>query len=157
MDAYYQGFGDDVDSLLGRPGIGWHYEAGLQILRLILAGVFDRFPNLQIITGHWGEVVMFYLERIDLLSGAAKLPRKISEYFGEHVSVTPSGLFSQRYLRWAIEVSGADHILFSTDYPFGMAAPGSARRFLESAELSDSDRLKIASGNWDRICKEIKR
>jgi hypothetical protein len=44
-----------------RPGagIGWHYETGMQILRLIfLSGVFDRFPNLQIITGHWGEVVV---------------------------------------------------------------------------------------------------
>jgi predicted TIM-barrel fold metal-dependent hydrolase len=148
LEAYYTGFGAEVDALFGRPGLGWHYEAGIQILRLILAGVFDRFPDLRIITGHWGEVVLFYLDRIDMLSGAAKLPRKISEYFRQHVSVTPSGVFSQRYLRWSMEVMGADNILFSTDYPYAL---GSARNFLESAAVTDADRLKIASGNWERV------
>jgi predicted TIM-barrel fold metal-dependent hydrolase len=56
---------------------------------MILAGVFDRFPNLTIVTGHWGEVVLFYLDRADMLSGAAKLPRSISDYFRQHVYVTP--------------------------------------------------------------------
>jgi predicted TIM-barrel fold metal-dependent hydrolase len=157
LDAYYSGLGDDVDALFGRPGIGWHYEAGVQLLRLVLAGVFDRFPDLQIVTGHWGEVVLFYLERIDLMARAVKLPRKISEYFRQHISVTPSGLFSQRYLRWASEVIGVENILFSTDYPFAQAAPGIARHFLESADLSDTDRLKIASGNWDRLSAGIRR
>jgi len=157
LDAYYSGLGGEVAALFGRPGIGWHYEAGIQILRLILAGVFDRFPDLKIITGHWGEVVLFYLDRIDLLTGAAKLPLKVSEYFRQHISVTPSGVFSRRYLRWAMEVIGSGNILFSTDYPFGAATPGSARHFLESAELSEADRLKIASGNWDSLCAEIRR
>jgi len=43
--------------------------------------------------------VLFYLDRADMLSGAAKLPRTISEYFRQHVYVTPSGLFSHRYRR----------------------------------------------------------
>lgn len=157
LDAYYSGFGDEVDSLFARPGIGWHYEAGIQILRMILAGVFDRFPDLKIITGHWGEVMLFYLERIDLLSRAVKLPRKISEYVRQHVYVTPSGLFSQRYLRWAMEVIGAEHILMSTDYPFGMAVKGAARAFLEEAELSDGERSQISCGNWERLCDSIRR
>jgi len=157
IDAYYSGLGAELDSLFARPGIGWHYEAGMQLLRLILAGVFDRFPDLRIITGHWGEVVLFYLERIDMLTGAAKLPRKVSEYFRQHISVTPSGLFSHRYLRWAMEVIGADNILFSTDYPYAPLSPGNARKFLDSAQVSDADRLKIASGNWDRLCAEISR
>ena len=157
LDAYYSGFGAEVDSLFARPGIGWHYETGIQILRLILAGVFDRFPGLQIITGHWGEVVLFYLERLDLLTGPAKLPRKLSEYFRQHISITPSGIFSQRYLRWAIEVIGVDNILFSTDYPYALATRGTARSFLDSAELSDADRSKIASGNWQRLCAGIRR
>ncbi len=157
VNAYYTGFGDAVDSLFARSGIGWHYEAGMQILRMILAGVFDRFPDLQIITGHWGELILFYLERIDLLTGVAKLPRKLSEYVRQHVMVTPSGIFSERYLRWAVEVVGADNILFSTDYPFAVKPPGTARTFLESADVSDADRVKIASGNWEKLCAEIRR
>ena len=157
VDAYYKGFGDPLDALFARPGLGWHYEAGVQILRMVLGGVFDRFPDLQIITGHMGEVILFYLDRIDMLSQVAKLPRKISEYIQQHVYVTPSGLFSQRYLRWVIEVIGVDHVLMSTDYPYAMAAGGGARRFLEEAQVSEEDRLKIGSGNWDRLCAAIRR
>ena len=156
-DAYYKGFGEGIDSLFARAGIGWHYETGIQIIRMILAGVFDRFPNLTIVTGHWGEVVLFYLDRADMLSGAAKLPRTISEYFRQHVYVTPSGLFSHRYLNWALEVLGAEHILFATDYPFANAARGSARNFLATAQLSERDRNMIASENWDRLCSKIAR
>ena len=157
LDAYYTGFGQEVDALFARPGIGWHYEAGMQIVRLVLAGVFDRFPNLQIITGHWGEVILFYLERLDLLSKPARLPRKVSEYVQQHVSVTPSGLFSQRYLCWALEVLGPEHILLATDYPFVPTTQGGSHKFLEQANLNEENTLKIASGNWDRLCANIRR
>ena len=155
VDAYYKGFNELTDFLFARSGIGWHYETGAQILRMALAGVFDRFPDLQIVTGHMGEVVLFYLERLDRMSLATKSPQTMSEYFQQHVYVTPSGLFSQRYLRWAIEVLGVDRILMSTDYPFLTTPPGGARQFLEQADLSDESRSKIASGNWDRLCAGI--
>jgi predicted TIM-barrel fold metal-dependent hydrolase len=157
LDAYYKGFGEEIDSLFARAGIGWHYETGIQIIRMILAGVFDRFPDLNILTGHWGEVVLFYLDRADMLSGAARLPRSISEYFRQHVYVTPSGLFSHRYLHWALEMLGAEHILVATDYPFARAARGSARNFLATAQLSERDRNRTAWENWDRHCSKIVR
>jgi hypothetical protein len=58
--ALYGGFGEPVDTAFAAFGLGWHYEAGVQFVRLILAGMFDRFPNLQIILGHWGEVVLLH-------------------------------------------------------------------------------------------------
>lgn len=152
-DAYYGGFGDELDLHFATGGIGWHYETGIQILRLILAGAFDRFPELQVITGHWGEAVLFYLERVDLLSKAAKhLRRPVADYVRTNVHVTPSGIFSQRYLRWAVEVLGVDRILFSTDDPYQSAGEGGARRFLAEAPLGDEDRAKVAHGNWERLC-----
>lgn len=155
--AYYSGFGDTADAAFATFGIGWHYDAGVQLLRLILGGVFDRFPDLQVIVGHWGEVVLFFLDRIDNMTTAANLARPVSEYVRGNVFVTPSGIFSQRYLRWALEVVGVERILFSTDYPFRFAPEQGARRFLERAELSDGDRAKIGSGNWDRLCAGIRR
>jgi predicted TIM-barrel fold metal-dependent hydrolase len=157
VDAYYKGYGELADWLFSGPGIGWHYETGLQIVRMALAGVFDRFPDLQIVTGHMGEVVVFYLERLDIIPRAAKLPRTMTEYFKQHVHVTPSGLFSQRYLRWAVEVLGVDRILMSADYPYVTTPKGGARVFLEQASLSDEERVKIASGNWERLCAGIRR
>lgn len=156
-EAYYSGLNDLTDWVFARPGIGWHYETGVQLLRLILAGVFDRFPDLKIIVGHWGEAVLFYLDRIDVLAHAAKLPQRPSDYVRNNVLITPSGIFSQRYLRWAIEVVGIGHIMMSVDYPYQTPAQNGARRFLEESDLNQSDREKIASGNWQRLCAAIRR
>ncbi|MEF2072289.1 amidohydrolase family protein [Consotaella aegiceratis] len=155
-EALYGGLGD-LGMGLATFGVGWHYETGIQILRMVLAGVFDRFPDLQLITGHWGEVVLFFLDRIDNLTGPAKLDRPISDYFRHNVSVTPSGVWSQRYLRWAMEVLGPERILFSADYPYVFTPDGGARHFLETADLSDTDKTAIAHGNWDRLVADIRR
>ena len=88
---------------------------------------------------------------------AASLKRPVSEYFRTNMFVTPSGVFSQRYLRWAIEVMGLDRTLFSTDYPYRFVSDGGARRFLEEAELIEADREMIGSGNWERLCAAIRR
>jgi predicted TIM-barrel fold metal-dependent hydrolase len=53
-----------VGFVLAAGGWGWHSEVGLHALRLILAGVFDRLPTLQIIIGHMGEMIPFMLARI---------------------------------------------------------------------------------------------
>lgn len=149
----YSGLGDALDLDLAMGGIGWHYETGVQLLRMILSGVFDRYPDLQVIVGHWGEVVLFYLERIDILSKmATQLQRPVADYFRTNVYVTPGGVLSQRYLRWAVEVVGIDRILFATDYPYVYRGDGGARAFLDEAALSEDDRNKIAHGNWERLC-----
>ena len=155
--ACYADLEDQVSSLFARPGIGWHYETGIQIVRMVLAGVFDRFPDLKIVTGHWGEVVLFYLDRLDMLSRPAKLSRKVSEYLQHHLYVTPSGLFSQRYLRWSLEILGPEHILFSTDYPYQQASREAVNGLFESPELSDLDRESIGWRNWERLCSENSR
>jgi predicted TIM-barrel fold metal-dependent hydrolase len=155
--AYYSGYGARVDAALATHGIGWHYDSGVQVLRLILSGVFDRFPDLQVIVGHWGEMVLFYLDRINSLTTIAGLRRPISDYFRTNIHVAPSGIFSRRYLQWATELVGVDRLLFSTDYPFVATPPGGARAFLAEAPISDTDRAKIASGNWDRLCASIQR
>ena len=150
-EAIYGGLGEATDAAFATFGLGWHYETGVQLLRMVLAGVFDRFPDLQLIPGHWGEVVLFYLERIENLSRVAKgLAHPVSHYVRHNLVVTPSGMFSQSYLQRTIEILGVDRILFSTDYPFRYAPEGGARRFLDEAAVSDGDKAKIAHGNWAR-------
>ena len=95
----------------------------------MLSGVLDRFPDLRIILGHWGEVVLYYLERVNLSQPFAKLPRRFSEYARDQLCVGPSGICSERYLRWALDVLGPDRLVFSTDYPFEKT-DGEPRRFL---------------------------
>lgn len=160
-DAYYEGFADRLDAQLSTSGIGWHFEAGMQALRLVMSGLFDRFPDLQMVLGHWGEVVLFYLDRVDTLSAEAKkatgLQRRVSEYFRSNVLVTPSGIWSQRYFEWCKQVLGTERILFSADDPYVPAPAGGARCFLDEADLSEDERVAVAHGNWQRLCDGIRR
>ena len=155
--AYYSGLAEPVDALLSTGGIGWHYDAGLTAVRMILAGLFDRFPDLQIILGHWGEVVLFYLERIGVLDRVTHLQRPVAEYFRSNVYITPSGISSNTYLRWSMETVGVDRIMYATDHPFNREREGSARRFLDQAPISAADREQIASGNWERLVAGVRR
>ena len=52
IDAYYSGFDPYVSSNLSAAGLGWHLDTAIHCIRLILGGVFDRFPRLQIIVAH---------------------------------------------------------------------------------------------------------
>jgi uncharacterized protein len=117
----------------------------------------DRHPDLQIIVGHWGEVVLFYLERIDACQKLlpARVARPVSDYFRSNVYLTGSGMLSHRYLRWAREVVGAERILYATDYPFVDVGAGQARRFLEEADVTDAEREAIGHGTWERLTAHL--
>jgi predicted TIM-barrel fold metal-dependent hydrolase len=154
-DTIYGGFGDPVDLAFATYGIGWHYEAGIQFVRLVLAGIFDHFPTLQIILGHWGEVVLFYVERLAALDRAAKLERPFVEYVRRNLYVTASGMFSERYMQRAIETVGVDRILFSTDFPYQYRQGRDARGFLERIALGERDKAKLAHGNWERLTRRL--
>ncbi len=112
-NAYYRGFGHKIDEMFASFGLGYYYETGVELLRMIFSGVFDRHPDLQVIIGHWGEVILFFLEHIALMQtlGGMHLERPLADYFQQNVWVTGSGLLSERYLRWAGEVVGFDRTL----------------------------------------------
>jgi predicted TIM-barrel fold metal-dependent hydrolase len=156
-DIYYSGFGDAVDSAFAAFALGWHYEAGIQFVRLMLAGVFDELPDLQIVLGHWGEVVLFYLERLNQLARVSTLERPVAEYFRQNLYVTSSGMWSQDYLQRTLDVVGAERILFSTDYPYQYKPGGGARSFLENATLSAQQKESFAHGNWERLMQAVAR
>ena len=155
--AMYSGFDEAIDNAFASFGIGWHYETGVQFLRLALAGVLDRFPELQVLLGHWGEVVLFYLDRADGLAMQAQLPHSFSDYVRRNAYITAGGVYSQRYLRWAVEVVGVNRILFATDYPYRPGPDRGVDHFLQSTGLDRADQERIAAANWDAIVAGIRR
>lgn len=157
INAYYSGFNKQVDMAFSSYGLGWHYEAGIQFMRLVLAGVFDRFPNLQIILGHWGEVILFYTERLAALNRGSRLKRNVIDYLRNNLYVTASGMYSNEYMRRAVDIVGTDRILFSTDYPYQYRPGGDAKRFMEQVLLSDADKVKFAHTNWERLTGSISK
>ena len=147
-DIYFSGFGPGTDMLFASGGWGWHAEAGIAALRLMLAGTFDRHPNLQLMLGHWGEMLVAFAERANVLSTPAKLDRPVAECITNNVLVTAGGIYSQRMLTDAIATVGVDRVLFASDDPFGGEPQiPLTRAFLQSAPLSAEDKTKIASGN----------
>jgi predicted TIM-barrel fold metal-dependent hydrolase len=152
-DAYYAGFDADVSAGFATFGWGWHMEAGIHALRMILGGVFDRYPALQVILGHWGEFIPYFLARADeaLSSAAKKLQRRISDYFVEQFYVTPSGMFTLPPFLLTLQIMGADRIMYSVDDPY--VATNQARAFLENAPISPADREKIAHGNAEQALR----
>lgn len=150
-EVYYSGFGDQVDTAFATFALGWHYEAGIQFVRLMLAGVLDEYPGLQIILGHWGEVILFYLERLSSLARVAKLGRPVADYIRQNLYVTSSGMWNHSYLQRTLEIVGPERILFSTDYPYQYRPGGAGRSFLDEAALSLEEKELFAHGNWERL------
>jgi hypothetical protein len=129
---------------------GWHLEAALSALRLIARGTFDRHPDLHIILGHWGELLLFWVDRADGLARIAGLERKVSDYVRSNVFITSSGMFNPALLRHALSVTTVDRLLFSTDYPFHCPTREEIRRFLIELE-TDEQRDKFSADNARRL------
>ena len=150
-EASYAGFDPLLDLSLATFGWGWHVEAGLAALRLILRGALDRHPSLQLVLGHWGELLLFALDRVDSLSNVAThLDRRVAEYFPTNVHITASGMLVGRLLRHALDFVGVERILLSGDHPFHRLDATAISAFL--AELPDvADRHRIAHANAEAL------
>ena len=152
-NAYFSGLEPGLARILAIAGWGWHAEQGLHTLRLIANGVFDRFPKLQIVIGHMGEMIPFFLARIDTVVTPFTRLRNgsVADYFHRNVHITTSGIFTAPPLYLTLEVCGADRILFSVDYPYSPNEAG--RAFLDQLSLSPADFEKITHGNAERLLK----
>ena len=150
-EKYYKGdWSQQATFMLSGFGVGWHYDVGMQVVRMMLAGVFDKLPQLKIMTGHWGELVSFYMYRLDEIPQEITGSRqKFSDYFKKNIWVNPSGMLYAEQFRYCLETFGADHILWGEDYPY--RSKEDIRSFLEGFDLSETDREKIAHGNAESL------
>jgi predicted TIM-barrel fold metal-dependent hydrolase len=137
-------------------GAAWGYgvETSTHILRLIFGGIFDRLPKLQVVIGHMGEALPFWLWRLDFMGAPGaragrKNQLKPSEYFQRNITITTSGVEDPLALRYCIDKIGVDRIMWAIDYPYQPTSPSVS--FLESAPLSSVEREKIAYKNAERI------
>jgi len=150
LDAWYGGLKPAVAEMMANGGWGWHIETALHVLRMVLGGVFDAHPGLQIVIGHMGETLPFMIERVDAIPPSATgLKKPISAYLRENVHYTFAGFnFTAVFLQLLLEV-GVERIMFSADHPYRPMAE--ARAFLDRLPVSPSDRERIAHGNAERL------
>ncbi|MFG1928653.1 amidohydrolase family protein [Cryptosporangium sp. NPDC048952] len=150
-DAYYAGFGPEISAGLAGAGWGWHSECALHVLRMVVAGVFERFPELQLIVGHMGEGLPFHLDRIEtmLTPLVGHHDRTVGETLRNNLHLTTSGYNTATPLLCALLAFGADRILFSVDHPFADSV--AAATFLRHAPISGADREKLAYRNAESL------
>lgn len=156
-DAYYAAFTTSsrchpaINQMLANGAYGWHYETSLHAVRLIVAGIFDRWPDLKVILGHLGEGIPFHLPRLDevLTPLTAHPDRPISDYFRTNFWVTTSGYFYDGPFRLTREAFGDDRVIFSVDYPF--SDNRLARDWFDRLDLEPDVREKIAHATADDL------
>lgn len=153
LDAYYGRLAPDAGFLLATSGFGWHADVAVHSLRMMVSGVFDRYPDLKFIIGHMGELLPYSIARADsqFSKTSEKLKRTVAECFQTNFWLTTAGYFTIPPFLCALEVVGADRLMFSIDYPWSQNMEG--RNFLNALPVSPEDLHKIAHGNAERLLK----
>src|SRR5271170_8033042 len=149
IEAYYKEYVQKYPVIL-RAAWGFTVETATQGLRLVLSGVFDKYPKLKVIFGHLGEGLPFLQWRINMtMERDNQGGRGFRDVFSEHFYVTTSGFWSDPALLLCVQELGVDHIMFSVDWPFAPNKP--ATEWLHRIPFSAGDRAKIAGGNARRL------
>jgi predicted TIM-barrel fold metal-dependent hydrolase len=148
---------------------GWPYETSVAMARLVFSGMFDRFPDLKIITHHMGGMIPYFEGRVghgwdqlgtrtsdvDYVSLRRSMKQRPIDYFRKFYADT--ALFGARAAtRCGLEFFGVDKVVFASDMPFE-PAPGMYARetiqVIESLELTAAQKDQIYRGNAQRLLK----
>ncbi len=140
---------------------GFGVDAGMHALRIILAGVFDRFPKLKVVLGHMGETLPYWLYRLDSMHHATvasaryecikPLKKKPSAYFRENFYITSSGIAWEPTIKFAQQELGVDRVLYAMDYPYQYDATEVIA--LDNMNMSAEDKKKFFQTNAERVFK----
>lgn len=140
---------------------GFGVETGMHALRIITAGVFDRFPKLQMILGHMGEALPFWMFRLDYMHTATvrsrrypnmqPLERKPSDYLKQNFYITNSGMAWEPAVKFTQEQIGEDRVMYAMDYPYQYDP--SEVVTLDSMNISEQAKKKFFETNAARLFK----
>ncbi len=138
------------------PVCSWAFETATHALRLVFAGIFERYPKATLILGHMGETLPLNLWRFDSRwpishRGSMTLPQPPSFYIRRNIAITTSGVCSDVSLRCALDAMGNSNVMFSVDYPFEKTEL--AAQFIHNANIPETDRINVASENAKRILR----
>ena len=143
---------------------GWPYETSAAMARMVFSGLFDRHPDLQVITHHAGGMVPFFEGRVgagwdqmgarttdrDLAAVRRALNKPHLEYFKAFHADTAS-FGSEKAIAHAIDFFGEDRVMFASDAPFdpegGPMYIRDTINILDRMEMPEATRRKIYQDN----------
>jgi predicted TIM-barrel fold metal-dependent hydrolase len=139
---------------------GWPYETSVAMARLVFAGLFDRHPDIKIITHHMGAMAPYFAGRIG--PGWDQLGARTSdENYGavlQRLARRPIDYFRMFYADTALfgaydatvcglQFFGAEHVVFASDAPFD---PEGGSMYIRET-IAIVDRLPISDEDRQRI------
>jgi uncharacterized protein len=149
---------------------GWPYETSIFMGRLVFSGLFDKLPDIKIITHHMGAMLPYFEMRagpgLDQLgtrsddpednAALGRLKKRPYDYF--RMFYADTALFgSIPATECGLAFFGSDHVLFASDAPFdpegGSGYIRETLRVLDGITCSIEDRQKIFEGNARRLLK----
>jgi len=144
---------------------GWPYETSVAMVRMVFAGLFDRYPKLKIITHHLGGMISFYDGRVgpglkvlgqrtsdeDYSKILPSLKRPHMDYLRDFYGDTAMFGGGVHATRCGLEFFGTEHVVFATDAPLGPIAP--TLDVIKKLELAPADRRKLLCGNAEKLLK----
>jgi uncharacterized protein len=144
--------------------LGWPFETSVAMSRIVFSGLFEKLPDLRLITHHCGAMIPFFAGRAETLwaqlgSRSAdenyeellkSMKKKPIEYFKMFYADTVLG-GSASALRCGLDFFGVDKVVFASDCPFdpegGPMFIREGIRSIEDLKLSDEDKRKLYFGN----------
>ena len=150
--------------------LGWPFETSVAMARIVFSGLFEKLPDMRLITHHCGAMIPFFAGRAETLwaqlgSRSAdenydeilkRMTKKPIEYFKMFYADTVLG-GSASALRCGLDFFGADKIVFASDCPFdpegGPMFIREGIRSIEDLNLSENDKRKIYFGNALRLMR----
>lgn len=143
--AYYATYAESHPAFL-RSAWGFGVETGTQAVRMVLSGVLEEHPDLQLVLGHLGEGIPFLLARIDeSLARPGNAPVRFAEAFRRNFHVTTSGFLSDAALRLCLDELGADRVMLAVDWPY--MGNLETMRWIAAAPLRPEERALVLGGN----------
>ena len=140
---------------------GFGVETGLHALRIITAGVFDRFPKLQVIIGHMGEALPFWAYRLDYMHQATvksdrypmvrALKKKPSDYLRENFYITNSGVAWEPAIKFTQQTLDPARVMYAMDYPYQYAVDEVTS--LDGMAMSVQDKKRFFQTNAETVFK----
>jgi predicted TIM-barrel fold metal-dependent hydrolase len=152
---------------------GWPYETSVAMGRLVFSGIFDRHPDLAVITHHMGAMIPYLENRIGMgmdqmgtrtadvdytrivkdMKARGKRPLDYFHLFYADTSVNGSC----SALRCGLDFFGPDRSLFGTDCPFDpQGGPMFIReglRAIDELELEREVLEKLMHANAERLLR----
>ncbi len=149
---------------------GWPYETSVAMAHIVFEGLFDRYPQLKIITHHMGGMIPYFEGRVgpgwDQLGARTsdvdyslllrKLAQRPIDYF--RLFYADTALFgAAEATRCGLKFFGPERVLFASDAPFdpekGSMYTRTTIEIIDALDVTPAQRHAIYEGNARRLLK----